>query len=364
MSTGDHRIATDATLQLILAAIQALEPGLVTTAQAGKLAPDAEAIENGFIKLATSSNKGLMSRAFAALLESPDKVTFYANSVTGRNADTGAGAYGGYLANGSSLMPEGGVFPEAFPTGGQSFTVSCRLMPRGGTEWCGLVCWGDALTANKFFRFGIANCPRRLHVAWSKKNSNATTPVKDCDRTFSDTSQNNCSNPTAWTHVVMVYDGTGKTMTLYRDGAYVVQSTGVNLNVEPRNFYVGWREGWGTSAILSYLDDLQLFDKALTAAEVRTLTRALETGSVGPVLRPETPVTVDAGATFSVIGEGHVVQSLNVAGALAFKDAGQLEVTGATAVTGELLGAGTLVLDAGGNFRKANASGFTGNLVL
>ena len=44
MSTGDHRIATDATLQLILAAIQALEPGLVTTAQAGKLAPDAEAM--------------------------------------------------------------------------------------------------------------------------------------------------------------------------------------------------------------------------------------------------------------------------------------------------------------------------------
>ena len=287
------------------------------------------------------------------------------NAPTGTpTINTGAAAYGGYLANGSSLMPEGGVFPEAFPTGGQSFTVSCRLMPRGGTEWCGLVCWGDALTANKFFRFGIANCPRRLHVAWSKKNSNATTPVKDCDRTFSDTSQNNCSNPTAWTHVVVVYDGVGKTMTLYRDGVYVVQSTGVNLNVEPRNFYVGWREGWGTSAILSYIDDLQLFDKALTAAEVRTLTRALETGSVGPVLRPETPVTVDEGATLEVSGECHVVQTLACAGTLAFKDAGQLEVTGATAVTGELLGAGTLVLDAGGNFRKADASGFTGNLVV
>ena len=134
--------------------------------------------------------------------------------------------------------------------------------------------------------------------------------------------------------------------------------------VEPRNFYVGWREGWGTSAILSYIDDLQLFDKALTAAEVRTLTRALETGSVGPVLRPETPVTVDAGATFSVIGEGHVVQSLDVAGTLAFKDAGRLEVTGTTAMTGNLAGTGTLILDAGGDFRRADASGFEGNLVV
>ena len=70
-------------IDAIIAALQALEPGLVTTTQAGKLAPDAECILNGFIKLATSANKGLMSKTFAALLESPDKVTFYANSVTG-----------------------------------------------------------------------------------------------------------------------------------------------------------------------------------------------------------------------------------------------------------------------------------------
>lgn len=67
----------------LIAALAALNPGLVTTAQSGLLGPDAEAIEDGFIKLATSENKGLMSRAFAALLESPDKVTFYANSATG-----------------------------------------------------------------------------------------------------------------------------------------------------------------------------------------------------------------------------------------------------------------------------------------
>jgi len=82
MSSADKRIATDATLQLLVAAIQALEPGLVTTSQAGKLAPDAEAIENGFIKLATSLNKGLMSKAFAALLEDPSKIIYYNNAAT------------------------------------------------------------------------------------------------------------------------------------------------------------------------------------------------------------------------------------------------------------------------------------------
>jgi len=272
------------------------------------------------------------------------------------------GAYGGgALTGNSALMPENNEFPEAFPTGRQSFTVSCRLRTNGGTEWGSVLYWGDVLTANKFFRLGIGNCPRRLQVTWSK-NDSATSLNNNTDRTFSDTSQNNCSNPTAWTHVVVVYDGVGKTMTLYRDGAYVVQSTGVVLDIAPQDFCVGWRKTRG--AIGSHIDDLQLFDKALTAAEVRTLTRALETGSVGPVLRPETPVTVDAGATFEVTGEGHMVQSLAVSGALAFRDAGQLEVTGTTAMTGELLGAGTLVLDADGDFRRADASGFTGNLVV
>ena len=67
----------------IIAAIAALTPGLVTTTQRGMLAPDAEAIADGFIKLATNANKGLMSKTFAALLEDPDKIVFYANSVTG-----------------------------------------------------------------------------------------------------------------------------------------------------------------------------------------------------------------------------------------------------------------------------------------
>ena len=274
------------------------------------------------------------------------------------------GAFGGGALNGASLMPESGVFPEAFPTGGHSFTVSCRLRPNGGLEWGGLVYWGDALTANKFFRFGIGNCPRRLHVAWSKNNSSATSLNNNADLTFSDASQNNCSNPTAWTHVIMVYNGTAKTITLYRDGAYVAQSTGVYLNTEGKNFYVNWREGWGTSGSVSNIDDLQLFDKALTAAEVRTLTRALETGSVGPVLRAETPVTVDEGATLEVSGECHVVQTFACAGTLTFKDAGCLEVTGATAMTGNLGGVGSLILDAGGDFRRADASGFVGKLVV
>ena len=60
----------------LLAAIAALAPGLVTDSQAGCVAGDEEAIENGFIKLATSDNKGLMPAAYAALLGSPEALAF------------------------------------------------------------------------------------------------------------------------------------------------------------------------------------------------------------------------------------------------------------------------------------------------
>ncbi|MBQ6119937.1 MAG: hypothetical protein IJK98_11940 [Clostridia bacterium] len=59
---------TGSQIAAIVAALQALEPGLVTTSQAGKLAPDA-AIENGKYKDATTSLHGLMPMTDKQFLE-------------------------------------------------------------------------------------------------------------------------------------------------------------------------------------------------------------------------------------------------------------------------------------------------------
>ena len=72
--------------QALIEALEALAPGLVTTTQAGKLAPDAEAIQDGFIKLGTSSNKGLLSKAFAAILENPEAIVFTPGKSLTQNA--------------------------------------------------------------------------------------------------------------------------------------------------------------------------------------------------------------------------------------------------------------------------------------
>lgn len=73
-------------IDALIAALEAIAPGLVTTSQAGKLAPNEECIENGFIKLATSLNKGLMSKQFAEMLENPEMLVFTAGKGLTQNA--------------------------------------------------------------------------------------------------------------------------------------------------------------------------------------------------------------------------------------------------------------------------------------
>ena len=91
---------TGSNVQAIIAALQALCPDLVTTTQKGLLAPDAEAIQAGFIKIATSANKGLMSKAFAELLENPEKLVFISGKSLTQNAGFHNSLYRGkYLGN-------------------------------------------------------------------------------------------------------------------------------------------------------------------------------------------------------------------------------------------------------------------------
>lgn len=87
-------------IERIATALEALIPGLVTTTQRGFLAPDSEAIENGFIKLATHLNKGLMPKEFAALLEDPMSIIYY-DCATTRSAayHNSAPARGKYLGD-------------------------------------------------------------------------------------------------------------------------------------------------------------------------------------------------------------------------------------------------------------------------
>ena len=133
MSTPDtpfYPMTHDDALALI-AALNAFAPGLVTTTQRGFLAPDAEAIANGFMKLATSSNKGLMPAADKAKLDAPETIIF----PTGRSLLNNAGFHnsifrGKYLGTSltaaQSAQIQAGTFDDLFV--GDYWTI-------GGVNW-------------------------------------------------------------------------------------------------------------------------------------------------------------------------------------------------------------------------------------
>ncbi|HET9168873.1 MAG TPA: protein kinase [Actinospica sp.] len=77
-----------------------------------------------------------------------------------------------------------------------------------------------------------------------------------------------------WTHLVGVYDSSGKTMTLYVDGAQVVQRTGVTAWNGDNEIVLGAnvnQSGAAFAPMTGQLSDLQIFDSALTAKQVAAI---------------------------------------------------------------------------------------------
>jgi len=102
----------------IESAITALTPGLVTTTQRGLYAPD-DCIAEGKIKVATSSNKGLMPAADKTKLDTPETIIF----PTGRSLLNNAGFHnsifrgkylGTSLSAAQSAQIQAGTFDDLF----------------------------------------------------------------------------------------------------------------------------------------------------------------------------------------------------------------------------------------------------------
>jgi hypothetical protein len=80
--------------------------------------------------------------------------------------------------------------------------------------------------------------------------------------------------PTGWHHTAVVIDGTALTATLYLDGA-VVSSSSVtvlpkNLGVSNQN-WIGRSQFTADAFFNGAVDDFRIYDRAMSAAEIRYL---------------------------------------------------------------------------------------------
>lgn len=250
--------------------------------------------------------------------------------------DAAADAFGGYATayDCSFYLPKEKM-PARFPRGKTPLTLSIRLANKSWWENHSLVEWGDRSIAgnssSRFpatFRLLVDGCPRQLGVV----PPNNWDPVH-----FAHTQAFNSSSPSRFSHIVVTYDPHTGLFRVFRNGyqEYVndscwVSSTGIGEG----DFYLNAEAGANANGAV--IDDVQIFDRALSPQEVATLTRSLETGKAGQILSPTSPVTVSAGAKLTVSGERLRARSM--------------------------AGAGEVVVDAGSTFAATSWTGFSGTV--
>ena len=250
---------------------------------------------------------------------------------------------------GPYLRLKSGLVPTNSLPKGNSFTISTRLSrPMNGIA----LVIGDG-TSGGSVRFSYEGCPR---------NVIAYVCGKTC--TFPDTFLYNSDSPnSSWVQVTVTYDVGAKHLRYYVDGRKVGTLNNADLKLNLTDIALGAKSisnGAVTAGYGTRIDDLRIYDRALTDGEVHTMAqtyRRLDAGLDVPteVLPSTSDVTVDAGATLRVRETVHAVKSLAGAGTAQIDGSATLVPGDMAGFTGAVSGHGVLRL-AGGVSAKASSS--------
>lgn len=253
-----------------------------------------------------------------------------------------AGLAGGaaWIANNSTayLKLKDGVDMTARLPVGSSFTIVMRCAYPGDNPY---FIFGDG-TAARSVRLGDTGCPR---VQYWCVGDDGRISMGDCGTYGS----GNSVLPSAYCLNALVYDASRKTLRLYRDGALVNQTTKA-FSINPTTLQWGCVGGRYFNNLR--MDDLRIYDEALSAGDVAQVVRSVRYGAgvtgPRPVLSAGSPVVVAAGATLEARGaEAHGVKSLSGAGTVKVVGAAALHAGGYADFTGTIGGTGRLLVEKG-----------------
>ncbi len=268
-----------------------------------------------------------------------------------------------------ALTLKDGVFPAKIPTGERAFTVAIRYQMPYQTGYTAFYWGGRELTTNGYFRVKDGSQP---HVP--KGDFWQFSSVKDNYHNATvATSVEMGANMTdaTWFTVVFTYSPETHRVRAYVDGVFNAEATaGVKRadgttshpDLLGEALYVGYCPDGTYNYTGVAVDDLRIYDCALTDGQVKTLVQALETGEVGPTLPRGTDVTVEAGARLNAVGVGHVFGSLAGAGTVEVASLARVAVTNAAAFKGKLEGFGAFRAEGGATvaLEAASLGGFRG----
>ena len=267
-------------------------------------------------------------------------VAVASTDYTWGTAYSGKSHTAGYLAY-------SGAFPSGFPTGKHSFTVSIRMAVGDGQEGASPFAFGDLATNGSFFRIGATQRPSLVAC-----NATANAGEKNKFEIYAAQGYFHSyalDEETALAHYVFSYDATRQTLTCYLDGVRTKTASNLAITLPTSGaVYVGYRSDALTDKrFIGLVDDVQIFDTALTGEEVRSLTRKLHFGdaaTAGQASAPSSAVSVAEGATLRYEGPGHVVGTLSGSGRVELAPQATVALAGVQSFTGTIATEGTISL--------------------
>jgi len=253
-----------------------------------------------------------------------------------------------------------GDLPAKFPRGNASFTVQLRADFSSRTQ-NGASLFLGSTNATEGTSFQINGGDSPVTFGWSLKTGANAGSVTG---TIMDSDNDKTWAGNKYVTYTFVYDAAAKTMCSYRDGVLVRTDSNQTLTLPETEgrFVLGCNPNSWVYDKLKY-DDVQLFDCALTAAQVKEAARSIEK-MPGAVLPSTTAVTIDAGAELEVRDYHQSVASIGGAGTVRVPSGVSLTVGGFTAgatplaVKGSLTFASTGTIDLG-SAQKATVATFS-----
>ncbi len=258
-----------------------------------------------------------------------------------------SGAYG-YLSWTNS------VFPAMMPTGNQEVTLSAWINPKTGADAEGTVIfWGR--TAPKQchvlrLRQLVAGNPVGISYADGYLPNVESDAVSGPDFGTADM-------PEGWHHVAAVY-GVG-IRSLYVDGVLLAQDIREGLSVTTNAFYIGRMETPANKWFQGWIDEVEIYNRALSPTEVLSLIRA-----GADILPSDTVLNVAVGAKVDLDSAAQQVASLTGTGELDL-GMGALTVSGGTGTFGgTLTGEGDLAVRDGASLTLTGTNTFSGSVTV
>ena len=291
-------------------------------------------------------------------------------------------------ASGKALAPSNmyywaeSKFPAKFPHGGNPWTISVRCalnsLVEGSSKLHPMVfMWGE--NDNSAYAQADENERKYLGVQFCNINYRANymglhyqgSKYSEPNKVFKDVSYQPVFTQANWVHIMVSYSNEDGIRS-YIDGVEVDYYSNLRMNIDPVKILVGYRPNFFYEArnkpidhdhgyFPGYIDDIAVWDRVLTAEQIRAYVRGLRTGSAGSPLSADSDLSIAENAVVEVSGTCVKAKSVTGDGTLKIEEHSSLTLGGGN-LTGALSGLGQLTLTA--PFKVADASEYYGKLIL